>query len=50
MSERDVFVEKIRKAKKELKTAGKIHSRDLRKHIHRMEAQLKQYDYYHRTA
>jgi hypothetical protein len=40
--------EKIRKAQEELKTAGPIHSRDLRKHIRRMQNQLRIYDRYHR--
>lgn len=47
MSERDIFVEKIRKAKKEAETAGALHKRDLEKHIHRMEVQLMRYDRYH---
>ncbi len=38
--------EKIRKAEQELTTAGPIHARDLRKHIKRMRAQLRQYDAY----
>lgn len=43
---RDQLVEKIRRAKREMKTAGPIHKRDLRKHLKRMQAQLRQYDAY----
>ena len=32
---------KLQLAKKELETAGPIHSRDLRKHIYRLEKMLK---------
>lgn len=35
---------KIRAAKEELKSAGPIHRRDLRRHIHRMTVQLAQYN------
>lgn len=42
--------EKIRKAQEELKTAGPIHSRDLRKHIRRMQNQLRIFDRYHREV
>ena len=38
--------EKINAAREELKTAGKIHRRDLIRHIHRMEKELKLYDMY----
>lgn len=38
--------DKIRKAEEELKTAGPIHSRDLRKHLKRMKIQLRIYDRY----
>ena len=47
---RDELVSKIRNAKAELPTAGVIHRRDLLKHIHRMEKELKIYDYYHRKG
>lgn len=43
---RDQLVEKIRRTKREMKTAGPIHKRDLGKHLKRMQAQLKQYDAY----
>ena len=42
--------EKIRKAQEELKTAGPIHSLDLRKHIRRMQNQLRIFDRYHREV
>lgn len=37
----DVLIEKIARAKRELATAGPIHSRDLRKYIHRLENELR---------
>lgn len=43
---RQELIEKIRRTKRELKTAGPIHRRDLGKHLKRMQAQLKQYDAY----
>lgn len=43
---RDQLVEKIRRAKREMKTAGPIHKRDLGKHLKRMQTQLRQYDAY----
>lgn len=42
----DAFTEhkqKIKAAKEELKTAGTIHARDLRRQIHRMEKELRAY-------
>lgn len=47
---REQLIQKIAAAKEELKTAGKIHSRDLRKHIHRMEKELRDYDYFQRVS
>jgi len=44
------LMDKIRKAEEELKTAGPVHRRDLRKHIKRMTAQLAQYDRYQAAA
>ena len=35
---------KLEAAKKELKTAGPIHSRDLQKYIRRLEKELVKYD------
>ena len=42
--------EKIRKAEAELKTAGPIHGRDLRKHIKRLKRELVIYDRYRAEA
>lgn len=50
MSQRELLVDKINRAKEELKTAGAIHGRDLRKHIHRMESQIRRYDRYQSLA
>lgn len=44
MSQREMLIEKIQKAKADLKTAGVIHRCDLQKHIHRMERELRDYD------
>ena len=44
MDKRQEWKAKIRAAKKELKTAGPHHRRDLLKHIHRMEKELLIYD------
>ena len=41
MRQKDTLLQKIARAKEELKTAGKIHRRDLQKHIHRLEIELK---------
>lgn len=41
MNEKDILIQKIAAAKAELQSAGKIHRRDLQKHIHRMEIALK---------
>ena len=41
MSQKDMIIQRIALAKAELKTAGRIHRRDLLKHIHRMEIELK---------
>lgn len=43
---RHELIEKIRRAKREMKTAGPVHKRDLGKHLKRMRAQLRQYDAY----
>jgi len=40
----------IRAAKQELKTAGPHHRRDLLKHIHRMEKELRIYIAYHKKT
>ena len=47
---REQLVEKIMQTKQEMKTAGPIHRKDLRKHIKRMTAQLAQYDRYRAAA
>ena len=47
---RDQLVEKIMQTKREMKTAGPIHRKDLRKHIRRMTAQLAQYDRFYAEA
>lgn len=44
------LVSKIEEAKERLKTAGKYHGRDLRKHINRMERDLHIYDKFHQNA
>ena len=41
MNEKEELRRKIAQAKEELKTAGAIHRRDLRKHIHRLEIALR---------
>ena len=41
---REQLVEKIMQTRQEIKTAGPVHRRDLRKHLKRMLAQLAQYD------
>jgi hypothetical protein len=38
----------IKRLKNELKTAGAIHARDLRKRIHRLERERIIYDQYHK--
>lgn len=47
---REQLVEKIMQTKQEMKTAGPIHRKDLRKHIKRMTAQLAQYDRFQAEA
>ena len=47
---RNDLVEKIQKARAEVKTAGAIHRRDLHKHIKRMERELRDYDRFHAEA
>ena len=46
MDNREQMMEKIALAVAEMKTSGPIHRRDLRKHVKRMQTQLKQYDRY----
>lgn len=45
---REEHIEKIRKAKAEMKTAGVIHRKDLSRYIRRMEKELREYDRLHR--
>jgi hypothetical protein len=45
---REDYVEKIRKAKAQLGTAGVIHKKDLQRYIRRLEKELRIYDGYHR--
>ena len=47
MSDRVIYVQKIKEAKEALKTAGTIHRRDLHKHIKRMQRELWDYDRFH---
>ena len=41
---RDELIERIEMTKKAIQFAGPVHRRDLRKHLKRMLAQLRQYD------
>lgn len=47
---RSELVDYIREKKKEARTAGEIHRRDLHKHIKRMERELRDYDRFHAEA
>ena len=47
---REQLVEKIMQTKREIKTAGPVHRRDLRKHLKQMLAQLRQYDAFQAAA
>ena len=47
---REQMVEEIMQTKQEIKKAGPVHRRDLRKHLKRMLAQLAQYDRYQAAA
>lgn len=47
---REEMVEKIRMTEQEIMFAGKIHQRDLRKHLYRMRIELKEYDRYQKEA
>lgn len=51
MTQRQEHLAKIHEAKQALKAAkGERHARDLRKHIFRLERQLKMYDQYRKKA
>ena len=41
---RDELIERIEMTKKAIQFAGPVHRRDLRKHLKRMQAQLRRYD------
>ena len=47
---RDELIERIEMTKKAIMFAGPVHRRDLRKHLKRMLAQLRQYDAYQAAA
>ena len=47
---REEVANKIKAAKQEAKTAGKIHRRDLYKHIKRLEKELNVYDRFRAEA
>ena len=47
---REQMMDKIEQTRKEIKTAGPVHRRDLRKHLKRMLAQVAQYDRYQAAA
>lgn len=44
MNQREHIVQTIQQAMHDLKTTSPIHRRDLQKHIHRMERELRDYD------
>ena len=46
INQRQIFIQKIDEAKRELLSSGKIHAKDLCKHIRRMEHELMEYDQY----
>ena len=50
MDSRAEMAGKLARAKSELPTAGKIHRRDLTKHIRRLERELRDYDRFRREA
>ena len=47
---REEMVEKIRMTEQAILYAGPINRRDLRKHLHRMRIELKEYDRYQKEA
>lgn len=47
---RDEIIARIAEKKNEMKTAGVIHKRDLRKYIHRLETELIKYDRYRKAV
>lgn len=47
---RDELIERIEMTRKAIQFAGPVHRRDLRKHLKRMLAQLRQYDRFQAAA
>jgi hypothetical protein len=47
---RDEQIARIAEKKQEMKTAGVIHKKDLRKYIHRLETELMRYDRYRQAV
>lgn len=47
---REQMMDKIEQTRREIKTAGPVQRRDLRKHLKRMTAQLRQYDAFQAAA
>lgn len=47
---REELVNRIDLTRKAIEFAGPVHARDLRKHLHRMEIELKRYDQYRSRA
>lgn len=50
MTQREIHIQKLDKARKELAHAGPVHARDLKKHIRRMERELILYDQFRYEA
>ena len=50
MTQREQHKAEIENVKKEIKTAGPCHKRDLIRQLHRMQKELKIYDRYHQLA
>lgn len=45
-AQRNAHVDRLREAKRKLKTATGIHRKDLLRHIHRLQKELRTYDKY----
>lgn len=50
MSKRDEHIEKLNKAKEELKRSTGWHKRDMYKYVKRLEGELRMYNYYQNKA
>lgn len=50
MTKRDEHIAAISAAREEARKAGPLHRRDLMKHIHRMEKELRIYDRYQKAT